>query len=179
MKINTLEKEIAELQSKKTHAKEKLDATSQSLTEGEAKFNELSLTRANAHAKRSSLLSDMERLKEQVARFTELITTLETEQTELHTQKAEQSGTHSEADLLKEITDLETQISSSEEKISSLDEELSSQKSNVLSLRHSTNEVALSQQALETEIALLEKLLLPKSETHSPIMDELKTENRL
>lgn len=174
--INTLETEIAELQSKKTHAKEKLDATNQSLTEGEAKFNELSLTRANAHAKRSSLLSDMERLKEQIARFTELIATLETEQTELLTQKSKQSGSYSEADLLNEITDLETQISSSEEEISSLDKELSSQKSNALYLRHSTNEVALSLQALETEIALLEKLLLPKSETHSPIMDELTTE---
>lgn len=175
--IEELETEISELQSKKTVAKTKLDDASLSLQEGETLFNELSQSRANAHARRSSLLSDIERLKNQSSQLKGQIQSLETEQTELLTKKAEQSGAKSEDTLLIEITDLEQQISVSEEAITTLDNKLSTHKSEVQSLRISGNEMALALQAHETEIALLEKLLKPASETETPIMDELKTQD--
>ncbi|MGH1405589.1 MAG: chromosome segregation protein SMC [Rhodomicrobiaceae bacterium] len=175
--IESLETEISELQSKKAVAKTKLDDASLSLQESETLFNELSQSRANAHARRSSLLSDIERLKNQSSQLEGQIQNLETEQTELLTKKAEQSGVKSEDTLLKEITDLEQQINVSEEAITTLDDELSTHKSEVQSLRISSNEMALALQAHETEIALLEKLLKPASETETPIMDELKTQD--
>lgn len=175
--IEGLETEISELQSKKTVAKTKLDDASLSLQESETLFNELSQSRANAHARRSSLLSDIERLKNQSSQLKGQIQNLETEQTELLTKKSEQSGAKSEDTLLKEITDLEQQISVSEEAITTLDNKLSTHKSEVQSLRISGNEMALALQAHETEIALLEKLLKPASETETPIMDELKTQD--
>ncbi len=175
--IEGLETEISELQSKKTVAKTKLDDASLSLQESETLFNELSQSRANAHARRSSLLSDIERLKNQSSQLKGQFQSLETEQTELLTKKSEQSGAKSEDTLLIEITDLEQQINVSEEAITTLDNKLSTHKSEVQSLRISSNEMALALQAHETEIALLEKLLKPASETETPIMDELKTQD--
>ena len=175
--IASLETEISELQSKKTVAKTKLDEASLSLQEGETLFNELSQSRANAHARRSSLLSDIEKLKNQNSLLTDQIQSLETEQKKLLSKRVEQSGAKSEDALLKEITDLEQQISLSEEAITTLDGELSSHKSDVNSLRISSNEMGLALQAHETEIALLEKLLKPASETETPIMDEIQTQD--
>ncbi len=175
--IEGLETEISELQSKKTVAKSKLDEASLSLQEGDTLYNELSQSRANAHARRSSLLSDIERLKNQSSQLKGQIQSLEAEQTELLTKKAEQSGAKSEDTLLIEITDLEQQISVSEEAITTLDNKLSTHKSEVQFLRISGNEMALALQAHETEIALLEKLLKPASETETPIMDDLKTQD--
>lgn len=175
--ITTLETEIAELQSKKTSARTKLDETTVSLQEGEVLFNELSQSRANAHARRSSLLSDIERLKKQISHLTQQVYQLETEQKELLSLKADQSGSQSEDALLKEITALENKVLKSEEKISSLDQEFSTTKTDTQTLRLTENEMALSLRSHETEIALLEKLLSPKSETQIPIMDELQTQN--
>lgn len=174
--IDALEQEIAELQSKKSLAKEKLDETSISLSNGETKFNDLSLTRANAHAKRSSLLSDIEKLKTQNECLVEQLKTLEAEQSELLSQKAKQTGSYSEETLLKDIDNFESQINSAEQDISLVEQKVLSKTSKVKTLRGGMNETALHLQALETEIALLEKLLMPSSETHAPIMDEITTE---
>ncbi len=175
--ITTLENEIAELQSKKLSAKTKLDETTASLQEGEVLFNELSQSRANAHARRSSLLSDIERLENQISHLTQQVSQLETEKKELLSLKSDQSGSQSEDALLKEITAFENKVSISEEKISSLDQEFSTAKTDAQTLRLTENEMALALRSHETEIALLEKLLSPKSETQIPIMDELQTQN--
>ncbi len=175
--ITSLETETANLKLKKTDAQSQLDESKHALETCEAEYNSLSQTRADTRAQRASLTNDIDQLTKHITNFTDEIETLLLKQKDLTSLKAEQSGLHSEDALASEIGQLESSISGLEVKVDDVETKKSGLLDELQKTRTEENELALSGQALQTEIALLEKLLKPQGPDQKPLLDELKTES--
>jgi len=175
--ITSLETETANLKLKKTDAQTQLDESKHALETCETEYNVLSQTRAETRAQRASLTNDIDQLTRRITNFTDEIGALLLRQKDLASLKAEQAGQHSEDALASEIGQIESSISEFEVKVVDAETNKSGLLDELQKTRTEENELALSCQALQTEIALLEKLLKPQAQDQKPLLDELKTES--
>ena len=175
--IMSLETETADLKLKKTDAKSQLDNSEHALRACETEYNALSQTRAETRAQRASLTNDIDQLTRRITSFTDEIETLIARQSDLISIKAEQSGQHSQSALAVEIEQLENSIAELEVELDDGETKKSALLDELQKIRAEENKLALSCRALQTEIALLEKLLKPQGPDQKPLLDELKTDS--
>lgn len=170
--IEALENKLLQIQELKTAAKTKLTDCATDLNAGEARLTVASELRAEVTARKQSLTQEIERQSHRISQFELQILKLEEEQT-VFQEKAQMLGG---ADYARQIIEIERKIGERETQISLEDASITPLLSERSVLNSQLNDHALSLRSLETEIALLEKLLRPKNtDNETAVLDELET----